>query len=187
MPGPLRIVPSRVTFTLVSSGNTVSRCAATTRCGRAVCPGRSPRTLPGLVEPYVLQTELHKRLAEHVGAGAFLEGRRGHFAKTGFRPRSSAARSCARPRGLRGSPAPGRASAPGPGTAQAWTDGQQGNQDRCDRTGMRHYGYSTSTATRASCTEFTSQNRAADRNSSRLTMRSFTSPRSDECASRNAA
>jgi len=42
---------------------------------------------------------------------------------------------------------------PARGLPKAWTDGQQGNQDRCDRTGMRHYGYSTSTATRASCTE----------------------------------
>ena len=38
--------PDRAVVTRVSAGNTVSRCALNTRCGRAASPGRSPSTLP---------------------------------------------------------------------------------------------------------------------------------------------
>ncbi len=48
MPGPVGTGPSRLTWTFVPSGNTVSRCAATTTCGRAPTPGREPRTFPAL-------------------------------------------------------------------------------------------------------------------------------------------
>ena len=43
---PPAAVLSRVTFTFVPSGNTVSRCAETTTLGPVATPGRSPITLP---------------------------------------------------------------------------------------------------------------------------------------------
>ena len=46
IPGPRSWAPTRDTFTFVSSGNTVSRCAAMTSRGRGAVPGRSPSTLP---------------------------------------------------------------------------------------------------------------------------------------------
>ncbi len=48
IPGPFITVPSRVTLTFVPSGKTVSRCAARTRLGRGLSPGRVPITLPAL-------------------------------------------------------------------------------------------------------------------------------------------
>jgi biotin carboxylase len=46
IPGAFSTLPSCFTVTSVPSGKTVSRCAATTRCGCADLPGRSPSTLP---------------------------------------------------------------------------------------------------------------------------------------------
>ena len=48
MPGPRMTVPSFFTATSVPSGNTVSRWAAKTRCGRGWAPVSSPSTLPTL-------------------------------------------------------------------------------------------------------------------------------------------
>ena len=57
MPGPFKTVPSRVTLTLVSGGNTVSRCAANTTFGCGEAPGTDADDVARLVDPHVFETQ----------------------------------------------------------------------------------------------------------------------------------
>lgn len=80
MPGPWMMVPSRRVLTSVPSGNTVSRCAAITRCGRGARPGRSPRHVSDAIDADVLESELLEHLLVEGRALFFLEWRGLDFA-----------------------------------------------------------------------------------------------------------
>ena len=76
MPGPFSTVPVRVTRTSVPSGNTVSRCALMTTCGRAARPRRTPSTLPMASRRTSLRPAATKRWRSASARVGFLERRR---------------------------------------------------------------------------------------------------------------
>ena len=76
MPGPFSTVPVRVTRTSVPSGNTVSRCALMTTCGRAARAAPHAEHVADGVEAHVAEAGGDEALAERLGARGFLERRR---------------------------------------------------------------------------------------------------------------
>ena len=73
--------PRRVTLTFVSSGNTVSRCAATTRRGRGAVARTIAEHVAGAIDANVLEAEMRELALQHLAARRFLERRRRHLAE----------------------------------------------------------------------------------------------------------
>ena len=126
--------PPGVNCRTVSSGNTVSRCAARTTCGWGAAPGRSPSTLPTRSTRTFRSRQSFEKPADHRRAALFVErSERGRCTAAPV-PRAGAAR---RARGFAAQPELRRLPAGGRPRPPPGSGGSEGSRPRTERRAPR--------------------------------------------------